>query len=235
MTVITDYIQAQPPAAQPHLQTLYATLKTALPNAQERISYGIPAFWQQRVLVYFGVHKTHVGFYPTAAPIAAFAAELKAYQTSKGAIQFAYDQPLPLDLITRIAHYRLTHADLHTPAKRRAAVPVPETIAQAMVAAGVTAAYAARPLYQRTDYLNWIALAKQQATQQRRLDQMLAELTAGNVYVNYHRINSVACSSRVIDTVVKRLSGSHLLRLHHRAADFARQLSGLPENFFSKT
>ncbi|WP_461215148.1 DUF1801 domain-containing protein [Lacticaseibacillus sp. GG6-2] len=183
MTVITDYIQAQQPVAQPHLQALYETLKAVLPDAEERISYGMPALWQQRVLVYFGTNKTHAGFYPTAAPIAAFANELKAYPTSKGAIQFAYDQPLPLDLITRIARYRLAHADLHTPPKRRAVVPVPEAIAQAMATAGVAEAFVERPQYQRTDYLNWIARAKQPATKQRRLAQMLAELSEGDVYM----------------------------------------------------
>ena len=183
MSVITDYIDRQEPAAQPQLRALYQLLQAALPEAEERISYGMPAFWQGRVLVYFAANANHIGFYPTAAPIAAFAGELAGYQTSKGAIQLPYTQPLPTALLTAIAQYRLAHPDAHTAPARRAAVPVPPAIAAALAEAGVTAAYAARPQYQRTDYLHWIAAAKRPATQERRLQQMLTELAAGDVYM----------------------------------------------------
>ncbi len=135
------------------------------------------------MLVYFGAQKTHLGFYPTAALITAYAEALRSYQTSKGAIQFPYDRPLPVELIAELARYRLTHQTTRTSAKRRPPVAVPEAIAEALAPADLTQAYAARPQYQRTDYLNWIARAKQPATKQRRLTQMLAELKAGDVYM----------------------------------------------------
>ncbi|MCI1985108.1 MAG: DUF1801 domain-containing protein [Lactobacillus sp.] len=107
MTVITTYIAHQPALAQPHLKTIYAVLKVALPQATEKISYGMPTFWQGQAVVYFGANKQHLGFYPTPAPIAAFADQLKGYRTSKGAIQFPYAEPLPTALITAIAQWRL--------------------------------------------------------------------------------------------------------------------------------
>lgn len=183
MTKISNYIAHQPQPAQAHLTLMYHTLQQALPNAQERISYQMPAFWQGQVLVYFGAAKNFLGFYPTAAPIAEFASQLTAFHTSKGAIQFPYDRPLPVELIVAITQWRADHVQLRTAPTRRKQAVMPPAIATQLQAQRLQAAFDARPQYQQTDYLNWIAQAKREATKVKRLTQMLAELKAGDVYM----------------------------------------------------
>jgi uncharacterized protein YdhG (YjbR/CyaY superfamily) len=103
---IDEYIAGFPTEIQTILQTVRATIHAAVPDAQECISYGMPAFRLHRVLVYFAANKQHLGFYPTGAGIAAFADELAPFGHSKGAVRFPYDRPMPLDLIARIARGR---------------------------------------------------------------------------------------------------------------------------------
>jgi uncharacterized protein YdhG (YjbR/CyaY superfamily) len=71
------------------------------------ISYGIPAFTLNGLLVWFAAHKNHIGFYPRASAIAAFKKELSAYKGAKGSVQFQLDKPLPLALISRIVKFRM--------------------------------------------------------------------------------------------------------------------------------
>ena len=92
---------------QKQLEQLRQTIRQAAPFATETISYGMSAFKQNRVLVYYAAHKKHIGFYPTASPIVKLADELASYNTSKGAIQFPLDQPLPLSLIQEIVKFRV--------------------------------------------------------------------------------------------------------------------------------
>ena len=183
MTEISDYIVHQRVLAQPHLTAMYQALQQALPTAKERISYSMPAFRQGQVLVYFGANRDFLGFYPTAAPIAQFAEQLAGYRTSKGAIQFPYDQPLPVDLIVEIAQWRASHLEQRTAPERRAKAVMPDAIAETLSQNQLREAFDARPPYQQTDYLNWIAQAKREVTRQKRLTQMLAELKAGNLYM----------------------------------------------------
>lgn len=185
MTDITAYIDQAAPVAQPQLRAMYRLLRKLLPNAQEKISYAKPAFYEAgRDLVYFGANAHDIALYPTSGPLTAIApAKIAPYPHSKGAIRFAFDQPLPEDLIAELVTLRLHGAAPAAP-KRRPAVPVPPAIAAALTDAGLSKAFASRPQYQRTDYLNWIAQAKRPATRARRQAQMLAELAAGNVYMN---------------------------------------------------
>lgn len=88
------------------LELMRETLKNALPDAKEVISYHMPAFKTSEVLVYYAVAKNHLGFYPTNSGVAEFKKELEPYNTSKGAIQFPYSQALPLGLIADIATFR---------------------------------------------------------------------------------------------------------------------------------
>lgn len=106
--MIAAYIQAAPAAQQAPLHALYQLLKPLLPDAAEKISYGMPTFWQGENLVHFAAMKHHLGFYPTPDVITRFAEELKPYKTSKGAVQLPYDQPLPRALIQAMVRYRLT-------------------------------------------------------------------------------------------------------------------------------
>ena len=78
-----------------------------VPGASEKISYGIPTFHLHGNLVHFAAFANHVGLYPGASGIAAFAAELQGYRTSKGTVQLPLDAPLPLDLIARIVRHRV--------------------------------------------------------------------------------------------------------------------------------
>lgn len=103
---IDEYIADYPAEIQQKLEEIRAIIRKAAPKTTETISYGMPAFWQNKVLVYFAACKNHLGFYPTSSGIADFSAELKAYSTSKGAVQFPYDKPLPVKLITQIVKYR---------------------------------------------------------------------------------------------------------------------------------
>ncbi len=106
-----EYIQTFSPEIQEELVEFQLLLKGLLPaDAQEVISYNMPAFKLKKVIVYFAAHKEHLGFYPTSKPIEAVKEELKDYKYSKGAIQLPYSQPLPVDLIKKIVSYRV--ADL---------------------------------------------------------------------------------------------------------------------------
>jgi len=104
---IDDYIRGFAPAVQDSLEKIRVAIREAAPGAVETISYQMPAFKQNRILVYFAAHKNHIGFYPTASGIAAFKKEISEYQWSKGAVQFPLDKPLPLELVKRIVKFRL--------------------------------------------------------------------------------------------------------------------------------
>lgn len=104
---IDEYISTFPPDIQTRLQQIRSAIHDAAPRAEETISYQMPAFKQNGVLVYFAAFKHHIGFYPTPSGIEAFKHKLSAYKTSKGAIQFPLDQPLPLDLVTEIVRFRV--------------------------------------------------------------------------------------------------------------------------------
>jgi uncharacterized protein YdhG (YjbR/CyaY superfamily) len=104
---IDEYIAAFPEEIQKILEELRATIKSATPGAEEKISYQMPTFTLKGNLVHFAAHKKHIGFYPTPSGIQAFKRELCIYETSKGAIKFPIDKPLPLDLISKIVKFRV--------------------------------------------------------------------------------------------------------------------------------
>jgi uncharacterized protein YdhG (YjbR/CyaY superfamily) len=104
---IDDYIAAQPFEKRDVLEKMRYAIQRAAPKATEVISYGMPAFKQGGILVYFAAFKNHYGFFPTASPIIVFKKELLPYKTSKGAIQFPTDKPLPVKLIQAIVKYRV--------------------------------------------------------------------------------------------------------------------------------
>lgn len=104
------YISAFAPGVQTLLQQMRTILRAALPDAEETISYGMPAFRQRINLVYYAGFKNHISLFPTSKPIEAFSNELKGYKTSKGTIQFPPGKPLPVKLIRRIVKWRLSEA-----------------------------------------------------------------------------------------------------------------------------
>ena len=106
MTPIEAYIDNAPEEQQDKLRQMYAILKDELPEATEKISYAMPTFYMDENVVHFAGFKKHLGFYPTPSAVTKFADELKPYKTSKGAIQFPYDQELPENLIRQIVVFR---------------------------------------------------------------------------------------------------------------------------------
>jgi len=104
---IEEYHASFPEETQAILLTLYQTIKKILPQADEVISYNMPTFKLNQNVVYYAAYKGHIGLYPTPGPIEAFKEELKNYKTSKGAIQFPINKPLPISLIQKIVKFRL--------------------------------------------------------------------------------------------------------------------------------
>lgn len=101
------------------LEILRALLKKELPEATEVVSYSMPAFKTSEVLIYYAAAKNHIGLYPTNSGVSEFKKELEAYSTSKGAIQFPHNQPLPLDLIADIAKFRFLEVQAKPPKKKK--------------------------------------------------------------------------------------------------------------------
>jgi uncharacterized protein YdhG (YjbR/CyaY superfamily) len=106
-TSIDEYIATFPEDIQNILEQLRAAIKAAAPDAVEKISYQMPTFDLKGNLVHFAAYKKHIGFYPTPSGIEALKDELSIYQAGKGSIQFPLDQPLPLELITKIVKLRV--------------------------------------------------------------------------------------------------------------------------------
>ncbi len=104
---VDEYIASFPENIQRTLRELRSAIKEAAPDAEETISYGMPAFRLNGVLVYFAAHKHHIGFYPTASGIRAFNDKLAMYTHSKGAVQFPIDGPIPFDIVKEIVRFRV--------------------------------------------------------------------------------------------------------------------------------
>lgn len=105
--LIDIYIDSFPIEIQKKLHELRAIISEILPNTTEVISYKMPAFKNNKVLVYFAGYKNHIGFYPTGIGIEQFKNELTGFKWSKGAIQFEINKDLPVDLIHRICLFKM--------------------------------------------------------------------------------------------------------------------------------
>jgi len=104
---IDEYIASFPEETQKLLQQMRNTIKAVAPEAQEVISYAMPAFRLNRILVYFAGYKNHIGFYPSGSAIATFKKELSPYKSAKGSVQFPLDKPLPVELIKEMVKLRV--------------------------------------------------------------------------------------------------------------------------------
>ena len=102
---IREYIDQQSEDIRPRLNTLYETIRAAIPDAEERISWGMPTFWKGRNIIHFAPAKKHIGIYPGSEAVEAFAPRLTDYKTSKGAIQLPNNKELPLELVGEIARW----------------------------------------------------------------------------------------------------------------------------------
>ncbi len=104
---IDEYIATFPDVTQTLLEQMRIIIHKAAPVAKETISYNMPAFKTEKVLVYFAAYKNHIGFYPTGSGIKAFKNEIQKYKNSKGAVQFPLTEPLPVALITNMVKFKL--------------------------------------------------------------------------------------------------------------------------------
>jgi uncharacterized protein YdhG (YjbR/CyaY superfamily) len=105
---VEEYLARVPEPARSTLKKVRAAIRSAVPReATETISYGMPAFKHNGVLVWFAAFKDHCSFFPTASVIAAFQKELKGYPTSKGTIQYPTDKPLPTTLVKKLVKARV--------------------------------------------------------------------------------------------------------------------------------
>ena len=102
-----EYIACFPQNVQVALQQTRQAIKEAAPNAQEVISYSMPAFKQNGILVWFAAFKKHIGFFPKVSAMEAFKKQLSKYQTSKGTIRFPLDKPIPFELVKEIVKFRV--------------------------------------------------------------------------------------------------------------------------------
>ena len=105
---IDEYIAGFPKDTQEILEQIRATVKKAAPDAEETISYAIPAFTLKgRYLLYFAGYKNHISLYPAPTGNEAFKKEISVYKRGKGTIQFSLDKPVPLSLVIKIVNLRV--------------------------------------------------------------------------------------------------------------------------------
>ena len=104
---VDRYIGTQPEEVQQVLEQIRQAIHEAAPQAEEVISYQMPTFRQNGILVHFGAHKHHIGFYPMPSAIKEFEEELSGYESARGSVQFPLDQPIPLDLIKEMVKYKV--------------------------------------------------------------------------------------------------------------------------------
>src|SRR6478672_329892 len=101
-----EYISTRPPSVRKILERIRRVIRKAAPGAQETISYGIPAFRLDGILLYFAAFKNHVGLYPPIRGDARLQRAMAPYAGEKGNLRFRLDEPIPYALIERIAKLR---------------------------------------------------------------------------------------------------------------------------------
>ena len=104
---VDEYFEHAPAHSHDYLNQMRKILKETLSEAEEVISYNMPAFKLKKILVYYAWNKDHIGYYPTPSGITAFKERVSKYKHAKGSVNFPYDEPLPVDLIRDIALFRL--------------------------------------------------------------------------------------------------------------------------------
>ncbi len=105
---VDEYLSSLPKKVNDILSDLRKTIKQAAPEAEEVISYNMPAFKFHGMLVYYAAHKEHIGFYPGNKIVSeVFKDDLVNYKTSKGTIQFPFEKSVPMRLVKNIVKYRV--------------------------------------------------------------------------------------------------------------------------------
>jgi uncharacterized protein YdhG (YjbR/CyaY superfamily) len=106
-STIDEYISQFPGEVQDILQKIRTVIKQSAPGATERISYQMPGFYLNGMVVWIAGYKNHIGFYPKGSGIEAFKTELSGYKSSKGAVQFPLNKPIPYELISKMVKYNV--------------------------------------------------------------------------------------------------------------------------------
>lgn len=179
---INEYHASQPADVQEKLEHLRQAIKQAAPLATETISYGMPAFRQNKILAYYALNKKHIGFYPTPNPIAYFKKELEKFNTSKGAIQFPIDKPLPLTLIKKIIKFRIDEdaQSVNKTVLSGVLHEVPDDIEKALKAdTDILAQWNNLTPIQRNEWICWITIVKKTETRAEHIHRMIEELKEG--------------------------------------------------------
>jgi uncharacterized protein YdhG (YjbR/CyaY superfamily) len=104
---VDEYIAGFSSNVQNVLERVRETIREAAPEAEERISYHMPAYRQAGNLVYFSAFKNHVSLFGAGSAVEAFKDELAPYVGDKGALRFAYDRPIPYALIADVVRFRV--------------------------------------------------------------------------------------------------------------------------------
>lgn len=106
-TTVDEYLAVAPEAGQSHLHRLREILRSVAPDAEELLKWNTPFFVEPRFLFAFSAHKAHLNFTPNTEGLEPFRSELEGYQTTQGSLQVRYADPLPEDLIRRMAEHRV--------------------------------------------------------------------------------------------------------------------------------
>ncbi len=104
---IDEYINNFPENVQNILTEIRTIIQKIVPEASEKISYGIPTFYLNGNLIHFAAYKNHIDFYPGVSGIEKFQKEISVYKNSKGAVQFPLKEDLPIDLIKKMVTFRV--------------------------------------------------------------------------------------------------------------------------------
>jgi uncharacterized protein YdhG (YjbR/CyaY superfamily) len=116
---IDEYIEAFPPETQLILRKIRLTVRKAAPRATEKISYRMPAFFLDGVLIYFAAFKNHIGIYPPVRGDEKLLAKLSPYRGEKGNLKFPLDEPIPYDLITKVVKFRIKQQQERARSRRK--------------------------------------------------------------------------------------------------------------------
>lgn len=103
---INEYTASFPNDVRKRLKEIKSIVKAAAPDAKEVISYNMPAYKLNGMLLYFAAHKEHIGFYPMRSGINEFKEEIAGYKYAAGSVQFPFNKPLPVRLIKRMVKFR---------------------------------------------------------------------------------------------------------------------------------
>ena len=122
-TSVDEYIAGFSPEVRAILRRVRQVVREAAPQAREGISYRMPALKQNGILVYFGAFKGHIGLYPPIAGDARIQSAISPYAGEKGNLRFAFNRPIPYDLIARVTELRAKQDSAKAATRRKKASP----------------------------------------------------------------------------------------------------------------